>query len=194
MTKRIASPTATGLRVFVAIDLPDHVREELRILQQGLNIGRRVPAENLHLTLSFLGEQPDEAIVEAHQALSTVHVCAFDLRLAGVGTLGGRMPQVITAEVLQCDDLNDLEKRIVRSLRSAGLTFKKQRFRPHITLARLQKSSTDYELARVHDYLADYATFQGTSFTVKRFSLYQSTLRPKAALHEILASYELLDA
>jgi 2'-5' RNA ligase len=45
------------MRVFVAIDLPDEVRRELETLQNALPVGRPVPAENLHLTLSFLGDQ-----------------------------------------------------------------------------------------------------------------------------------------
>ena len=101
------------------------------------------------------------------------------------------MPQVIVADVRQCDALNDLEQRIVRSLRTAGLDFKKQRFRPHVTIARLRKSLSESELAWVRDYLTGHAAFHGSCFIVKRFSLYQSILRPKAALHEALASYDL---
>lgn len=191
-----AAPTLrfAPMRAFVAIDLPDHVREELRALQQGLRIGRLVPTENLHLTLSFLGEQSDEEIREAHQALSTVHNCAFELQLAGVDAFGGRMPQAIVADVRQCDALNSLEQRIVRSLRSAGLKFKKQRFRPHVTIARLRKFSSESELEQVRNYLAGNAVFQASCFTVKQFSLYQSTLRPEKALHEVLASYDLTAA
>ena len=179
------------MRTFVATDLPDYVREELTTLQQGLEVGRLVPEQNLHLTLSFLGEQSDEAVQEAHQTLSTIRMRAFDLRLAGVGALGGRLPRVIVADVVQCDALNELEKRIVRSLRRAGLNFSKKRFRPHVTLARLKNAPSTFDLARVRDYLAGHASFQGSCFTVTRFLLYQSTLRPEAALHEALASYDL---
>ena len=179
------------MRAFVAIDLPDHVREELRTLQQGLRIGRLVTAENLHLTLSFLGEQSDEAIHEAHQALSTVRMQAFDLRFAGVGALGGRLPRVIVADVVQCDALNELEQRISRSLRSAGLNFSRKRFRPHVTLARLTNALSEFDLAEVRAYLAGHAGFQGSWFTVTRYTLYQSTLRREGALHEVLASYDL---
>lgn len=104
------------------------------------------------------------------------------------------MPHAIVADVRQCDALNSLEQRIVRSLRSAGLKFKKQRFRPHVTIARLRKFSSESELEQVRNYLAGNAVFQASCFTVKQFSLYQSTLRPEKALHEVLASYDLTAA
>lgn len=179
------------MRVFVAIDLPDHVRAEIETLQSALPTGRRVPAENLHLTLNFLGEQTEDAIEEAHQALSTVNAPAFDLQLASVGSFGTRSPQVIFAEVSQCPDLLELETRTTRSLRTSGLEFQKRRFRPHVTIARLPKFLSAFELDRVRDCLAEHAAFRGSQFRVTGFQLYRSILRPQAAVHEPLASYPL---
>ena len=181
------------MRVFVAIDLPDDVRAELETLQSSLVIGRRVPAENFHLTLSFLGEQPDEAIEEAHQALSTIRATSFDLQLAGVGSFGNRSPQVIFPDIARCPSLVELERRITRTLRNAGLEFQKQRFRPHVTIARLPKILSVFELAQVRDYFAEHAAFRGSCFEVRSFHFYRSILRPRAALHEVLASYDLVD-
>lgn len=183
---------SANMRIFVAIRLPDFVREELETLQRALTMGRLVPAENLHLTLSFLGEQPDEAVEEAHYALSAIRAPAFDLRLAGVGTFGSRSPQVIFTDVTRCDALNDLERRVTRSLRNAGLDFPKRRFRPHVTIARLPKSLSAVESARIRDYLVDHAAFRGSWFRVETFVMYRSILLPKAAAHEALADYDLV--
>jgi 2'-5' RNA ligase len=181
------------MRVFVAIDLPDHVRRELEALQNALPIGRAVPSENLHLTLSFLGDQHETAVEDAHEALDTIRATAFDVQLVGVGSFGHHSPQVIFADVARCPELLELEQRITRSLRHAGLEFQKRRFRPHVTLARLPKILSAFELTRVRDYLAEHAAFHGTVFKVMRFQLYQSTLAPGGALHDTLASYPLLD-
>lgn len=182
------------MRVFVAIDLPDRVRDEVEVLQHALSAGRLLPPENFHLTLSFLGEQPDEALEDAHEALSSMRLPAFDLQLAGVGAFGKRSPNLIFADVLRCDPLSDLEQRIIRKLRNAGLDFQKQRFRPHVTIARLPKALSAFELARVREYLADHAAFRSSCFRVGSFVMYQSTLMPGSARHEVLARYELLDA
>ena len=182
------------MRVFIAIDLPDHVRRELVALENALPAGRSVPVENLHLTLSFLGDQQELAVEDAHEALATIRASAFEVQLTGVGSFGHRSPQVIFADVERCSELLDLEQRITRSLRHAGLEFQKRRFRPHVTLARLPKTLSSFELDSLRGYLAEHVPFRGTSFRVTSFQLYQSTLAPKAALHDILASYPFADA
>ncbi len=179
------------MRAFVAIDLPERARDELETLQDALTVGRLVPRENLHLTLTFLGEQSDEAIEDAHRVLSTIRATAFDLRLADVGSFGKRSPQVIFAGVPKCDDLVELERRVTRTLRTAGLDFQKRRFRPHVTIARLPKLLSPFELAQVRDWLAASAPFRGSPFEVTSFHLYRSILTPRGALHEDLASYRL---
>lgn len=182
------------MRVFVAIDLPEPVTAELEALQNGLLTGRPVPVENLHLTLSFLGDQPVEAVEVAHEALSTVRAAAFRMRLRGLGSFGKRTPQVIFADVEKCDELLDLERRIARALRHADVEFQKRRFRPHVTVARLPNSLSPFEVDQVRDDLAANATFVGSPFDVAQFHLYRSHLTAKAARHEDLASYDLLRA
>lgn len=179
------------MRAFVAIDLPDFARAELVRLQSSLAVGRPVPEENLHLTLSFLGEQRDEAIADAHAALSDLRAPAFDLQLVGVGSFGKPSPQVIYADVARCQQLLELEQGITRSLRNIGLEFQKRRFRPHVTIARLPRLMSGSDKAKVHELVPSLSAFQGTPFHVSSFQLYRSTLTPKAALHEALANYEL---
>ena len=179
------------MRVFVAIDLPDHVRDEVEALQQTLTVGRLVPPENLHLTLCFLGEQPVDALEEAHEALSSIRLPEFDLQLAGIGTFGTHSPKVVFAEVMRSEPLIELERHVNRRLRAANLDFQKQRFRPHVTIARLAKVLPGFELGRLGDYLAEHAAFRSSRFRVKGFAMFRSTLLPGAARHEILASYDL---
>lgn len=179
------------MRVFVAIELPDRVRAEIEGLQDHLTVGRDVPAENLHLTLSFLGEQPDYAVEDAHEALSAIHLPGFELQLAGVGSFGSRLPKVLFVDVAPCRALEDMERRITRSLRNAGLEFQKRRFRPHVTIARLPAHLSALDLDRVRDFLSERAEFRGSPFRVRSFQLYRSILSPKGAVHEPLARYDL---
>lgn len=180
------------MRVFVALDLPDCVREALGNLQSVLPVGRPVPQDNLHLTLCFLGEQEEDALEAVHDALSSVRRPAFTLELAGIGTFGRKSPNVVFADVAHCTKLIELEKAIVRSLRHAGLEFQRQRFRPHVTLARLPRILTSHDLSRLGDFLAGHAAFRSSGFSVVDFQLYHSTLMPEGARHETLARYELI--
>jgi len=179
------------MRVFVAIDLPDAIRTELERLQEHLPVGRAVPSDNLHLTLSFLGDQSEAACEDAHEALSDVHAKPFDVRLSGLGTFGKKAPQVIYADVERCEELIELERKITRKLRSAGVQFQKRRFRPHVTIARLSKMFSTDGLAQVQSFLATQAEFRGSQFQVREFHFYCSTLTPDQAHHEVLATYGL---
>ncbi len=179
------------MRVFLAIDLPDAIRGELEMLQEHLPVGRQVPSDNLHLTLCFLGDQSDAACEDAHEALAEVHAEPFDLRLAGLGTFGKKTAQVIFADVERCEELIELERKITRKLRNAGVQFQKRRFRPHVTIARLSKTLSIHGLTQVQSFLASQGNFQGSRFQVREFHFYCSTLTPDQARHEILATYDL---
>ena len=181
------------MRVFVAIDIPEKVSAEIETLQSALAVGRRVALENLHLTMSFLGEQSEHAVQDAHEALSTIGRAGFGLRLSGVGSFGSRSPNLVYADVEKNTDLIDLARRIRRTLRSVGLEFQKQRFRPHVTIARLPKFVSASDLVHVRGFLTENAVFRGTSFRVNSFELYQSILKPSGAYHERLASYPLAE-
>ena len=56
------------MRAFAALALPEPVRFDLMILQQGLPVPRTVPPENLHLTLVFLGEIPGDRLEDVDTA------------------------------------------------------------------------------------------------------------------------------
>lgn len=182
------------MRVFVAIDLPEIVCSELEELQAALAVGRPVPSQNLHLTLSFLGEQTDEHCEEAHHALSTIRAASFDLRLRGVGSFGTRTPKVIYADVERSQALVELERQVNRTLRSAGLDFQKRRFRPHVTIARVPRHLSAREFSDLRDFLAYHSAFRGSYFKVTRFHFYCSFLTHEAARHDLLSEYRLQEA
>lgn len=179
------------MRIFVAIDLPDEICFELQRLQEHLRVGRVVPSDNLHLTLSFLGEQSEAVCEHVHEALSDVHAAPFDLRLSGLGSFGNKFPQVVYADVERCRELIELERNITRNLRSVGVQFQKRRFRPHVTIARLSKTLPASGIAQIQGFLASQASFRGSFFNVRQFHFYCSSLTPERAHHEILATYYL---
>jgi 2'-5' RNA ligase len=81
------------MRLFVALDLPWTLREQVSLLAgSGLPGARWVPPENYHMTLRFIGETPGHRAEDIDIALSSLRTRGFALTLSGVGTFtkGGR--------------------------------------------------------------------------------------------------------
>ncbi len=127
------------MRLFVAIRLSEELKTALRRAQRereerGIR-GAYAPAENLHLTLAFIGEYPSaDAVMDA---LSSVTFTPFDLALDGVGRFG----ELWWAGLRESAALTAVVRRVRRALAESGIPFDRKRFTPHITLIR--KASRD---------------------------------------------------
>ena len=85
-------------RLFIAIDPPQEVREQLAALCCGLPDARWTPVEQLHLTLCFIGEVSGDHFLDIREALAELHVPPFPLQLRGVGFFPPRgLPRVVWA-------------------------------------------------------------------------------------------------
>lgn len=179
------------MRVFVAIGLPDAAADEIEQLQYDLPAGRVVPRENLHLTLSFLGDQEDEALEAAHDALSAIRLPAIDIQMTGLDILGGNSPNLICANALPSPALIELAAKVRSALHGAGLMFERKKFRPHVTLARLPKRVDPGDRVRLQQYITRHAGFAPDAFQANSFGLYQSRLHHAGAVYTELVQYPL---
>ena len=73
------------MRLFVAIDLPETVKERLAMICCGLPGARWVKPEQLHLTLRFIGEVNGDRFLDIRDNLMEVSSESFPLQLQGVG-------------------------------------------------------------------------------------------------------------
>ncbi|MFV0513329.1 MAG: RNA 2',3'-cyclic phosphodiesterase [Jhaorihella sp.] len=179
------------MRAFLALDLPRGTKDALTRLRAELPVGRPVPAENLHLTLAFLGEQPEAVLSDLHDELESVRALRFDLGISGLGCFGSRSPKILFAAVSPDPGLGDLRRKIVGAARRAGIALARERFRPHVTLARFGKGLPAFEAARLGGLMQAHAGLTVPPQTVAGYSLVRSILRPQGALHEELARYRL---
>lgn len=177
------------IRAFVAIDLPDEVLFELRLLQQGLPVTKPVAPENMHLTLAFLGDVAEPALEEAHFAFAAIKAAPFELSLTGVAVFGGHRPRVVFAGVREDPALMHLQAKVQQAARRAGLEPDSKRYVPHITLGRLIPGR--FDRVQLERAVAARADFTAPPFTVEDFRLYRSDLRPGGPIHEELARYPL---
>ncbi|MFQ5509035.1 MAG: RNA 2',3'-cyclic phosphodiesterase [Leptospirillia bacterium] len=175
-------------RLFVAIDFPDPVRQQLALLCHGLPDTRWMPQEQLHLTLRFIGDVDGATFLDLQDALEGVHHPPFELSLKGTGHFPPRgEPRMLWAGVAPGEGLSSLHHQVERTVVAAGLEPDHRNYFPHVTLARLRKTPP----RRVADYLAHHALFSAGPFGVNSFHLYASHLTPAGAIHDIQASYPL---
>ena len=177
-------------RLFVALSLPDDVALSLAPLQTGVPGARWQTREQLHLTLRFIGEIDGRDANAVHDALSTIDEPNFSIALHAVGQFGGKRPSALWAGVRPNDALTHLQKKIETALQRVGLPADRQRYVPHVTLARLRGTQQGH----VIDYLTDHALYSSRPFTAGAFILYSSVLTSDGSIYRAEHAYLLKEA
>jgi 2'-5' RNA ligase len=160
-------------RLFTGIELPEALVDQLMDFETPLQGARWCEADELHITLRFVGDIDNAVAAEFHDALSSIDEPAFELRLQGFGAFGGNQPRTLWAGVEPSPWLDALARANDRAARSAGLPPDKHGFKPHVTLARLKNTRPE----AVAGVLERLGAFRSEPFTVERFVLFSS--RPK---------------
>jgi 2'-5' RNA ligase len=156
--------------------------ERLAGLDPGVRGIRWVNAEQIHLTMSFLGEVEPDAEQRLRDALAKVRVGSFFLPLTGVGVFGGERPTLVWAGVGKGHPhLFALHKRMQDEVLRAALEPDLRPFHPHVTLGRARNVSR-------HDLKAFLRKFEETEFDlihVTGFALFSSVLTQEGAQHAL---------
>lgn len=177
------------LRLFVAVDLPDDVRETLTAMQQGLAGAKWVSRAQLHLTLHFLGEVGEETAERIHTALASVEAEPFMMSLTGTGTFPPQGPaRVLWSGVDTNPALTALHEATGNALKQTGYQPEDRPYSPHITLARFKDAPSSLMLSQ---YVDNHRQFHTAPFPVEQFVLYRSTLTPGGVLYHYEHIYPL---
>jgi 2'-5' RNA ligase len=182
------------MRLFTAIDLPEEVRAHLARAAETL---RQHPSlkelswtkpENLHITLKFLGDIPDDRVPSLTSALQRLGVPQMTLTPTHFLVLPGQGPARVLAVNVAGDTepLAKLFQQIESAVQPLGVHRESRPFKPHITLARIRHPSrklTAQTLAK----LVDPSLLPAPTFTTTTFTLYQSKLDPKGAIYTPIA-------
>ncbi len=176
-------------RLFVAIDLPEGVKAAVTAIGGTLEGARRTPANQLHITLRFIGEVDEHLFAAIKTALARVSVSSFPLALSGVGHFPpGRHPRVLWVGMEASEQLLMLQQEVEQALIDVGIQPDERRFSPHITIARLQETPPAAVLALEERY----RSFASNPFRVETFFLYSSVLTREGAVHTKEATYPLI--
>jgi RNA 2',3'-cyclic 3'-phosphodiesterase len=180
------------MRVFIAVDLPSHVRKTLADVQHELrplsNSVRWVAPESIHITLKFIGEMPEKRLEEVDTELRGFTWKPFTITVRGVGFFPGkRSPRVLWAG-MEAPTMKDMAEELDTRMERLGFDKEKRAFRPHITLGRARDTRIDSALVTASE---PYQEYDFGSFVADRVFLFQSTLNPSGAVYEKLKEYLL---
>jgi 2'-5' RNA ligase len=174
-------PMLTSKRLFVGLELPASCKATLLSLDPHLSGLRWLVEEQLHLTLSFLGnvETPEED--RLREALGEVRVPPFLLPVYGVGVFNVRgQPSIVWAGVGKGHPhLFTLHRRIQDAVLRSGLEPDLKPFHPHITIGRAKGISQQ----ALQPFIRRHTEADLGLFEVKGFALYSSVLSPVGAIH-----------
>src|SRR5215210_561366 len=176
------------IRLFVALGLPEALRDELSMMAGGIPGARWVPEENYHLTLRFIGEVPGWQAQEVDEALAGIRAPGFDLTLRGVGTFqrNGRIA-ALWVGVEKAEPLVFLQSKVETALQRIALEPERRRFAPHVTLARTDRAAPEKLIA----FVQAHNLFRAPPVAVEHFTLYSSLLGKEAAVYVPEVEYEL---
>lgn len=180
------------MRAFVAIELPQSIREALAREQARFRTvcpdARWTRPEGIHLTLKFLGDISDMQEARVKTALGHMEPFEkFTLTVNGFGFFpDARRPKVFWAGLEAPPDLARLATEVENAMAPLGFPPEGRPFRPHLTLARFKMPRPQQKLEALVE--ANDNLLLG-SVEVSDFFLWESKLSPQGAEYRKVARF-----
>lgn len=183
------------MRLFLATTFPAPATAPLNArvsqIRSRLPPASWVRPEAQHLTLAFLGEQP-EALLESLVPIVAGHVGRvpkFDAHLEGCGFFpNARRARVGWVGVDPEANFNQLAEAVRDAVKRAGVALDSENFKSHLTLMRIRDW---WPPASIELFERTLKPFRSEAFTVDRVTLYSSKLNPNGAIHTPLREFAL---
>ncbi|MFC1921912.1 RNA 2',3'-cyclic phosphodiesterase [Chloroflexota bacterium] len=180
------------IRAFIAIDLSQGILE--RIDQMSLDLRSRlekvpvrwVPAENIHLTLKFLGNVSTANLEMLKEIMGNVvsnhHEC--DISVGGIGAFPKtHNPRVIWVGMEVPQELISLQHNIEIETARLGYSREHRPFSPHLTFGRVSRNASSQDVRAIAEILDSYKVgFLGAT-RITSVYLYRSDLKPDGAVY-----------
>jgi len=180
------------MRLFVALSVPGDVAQSLMLIQGGVPGANWQAREQLHLTLSFIGEVDGRDAAAIDDALVGISAPAFSLQLHGVGQFGeGKRSRAhaLWAGARPNPALEHLQRKVDAAIRRVGAAPDAHKFTPHVTVARMRHP----EPGRMVEWLTQHALYTSPEFEVGAFHLYSSKLTSDGSIYRVEQTYDLED-
>jgi 2'-5' RNA ligase len=185
------------VRTFIAVDQGKEIRQRLVALQQNFQrLGadlKWVEAQNIHVTLLFLGEIDDRELPALCKAVAEVAAqqSAFTMSVEGVGCFpNARRPRVVWAGVGEGkQELVRLHDALEGPLLELGCYRREEReYTPHLTLGRVAGDRPGDALGKA---ITKYAAWKGGETAVGEVHVMSSELKPDGPIYAVMSRARL---
>ena len=172
-------------RVFIAVEIPEKIKEEiLKIQKQLLRFnGKLTERENFHLTLKFIGEISEEKIEKIKEKLREIKFKPFEAVLGKIGFFEKGERGIIWINLANC---NALQKEVDKKLEE--FFEKEKRFMSHLTLARVKNVKNRKEFMEELNKIK----ISPLEFHVGEFILKESIPQKQKHIYKDLKRYKLI--
>ncbi|MBI4676073.1 MAG: RNA 2',3'-cyclic phosphodiesterase [Elusimicrobia bacterium] len=187
------------MRLFIAVPV-DPVREKVGRIMNDLASAaadvKWVKPDNLHMTIQFLGETPQDKVEAVGRAISEA-CCGrprFELAFGQLGAFPSLdLPRVIWLGIAEgADRLGELAQALARGLTGQGFALPEEGrgFKAHLTIGRVRSRRNAYRLKdRVSAWSPEKMGLPRVA--VDRLVLYESRLRPGWPVYTVVKTAEL---
>lgn len=175
-------------RLFLAFELPEQIKQRLLEIHEPLRGARWQRADQLHLTLRFLGEVDAVVTLQVVEALSGLCTASPEIRLEGAGCFGGsHRPFALWAGLAPEEALVQVREEIDSRLAPLALPPDRHAgFKPHITLARIRGG--DMSAAQ---FAESQRGLTSEPFRLKAVSLFSSGQAADGSVYSVLHRFPL---
>jgi len=184
------------IRLFTAIEAPQFpkVLELMEAVKRSGADVKLVETHNIHITLVFIGEIPENKLDLVKEAVSSISFNSFKIKLRGTGAFPNlSRPRVIWVGIEQgLQELRTIRGSLLKELLGRGIKPEDEKeFAPHLTIGRVKGPSNLLNLINV---INEYQNVDFGEFTVNKVTLFKSTLTPKGPIYDPLLEVKANDS
>ena len=185
------------MRLFVALEILDNVREKLAALQKHMraeNLDLRwVPPENFHVTLKFIGEATSAELEAIKSELRGVRPEGpVRATFRGLGySWSARRGGIFWVTMEVTETMKMLAAQINRRLERLGIAAEERDFLPHLTLARFKRPNS---LPAIRAAIEAHQNREFGSLLSEELHLVESKLGPGGSKYLTVASFRFAQA
>jgi len=188
------------MRAFIAIDFPQPMIEKISQIistcktQTPKKAIKWVEAENLHLTIKFLGDVSPDQLTAIKSIITSEceHRVTFDISVGGLGMYPNQhQPRVVWLGISEGAPLVEIHAGLNRELARINLPPDTHKLSPHLTIGRIRRQTDVSTVKEIGQTLSQLKDEPMGTIRVDTVNLYQSELRPQGPLYTRLLSVPL---